>query len=524
MEYKQSIIVLLASMVFFCTCSTLDETLQGELDESKIIVDSTNTAGLLLGVYNSLEEAFTSHFSIFPLQELCTDEAIAPTRATDWDDNGVWRVLHQQKWDSNNEKIRECFNTLNGISYAATDILRYKPKPQEVAATRFIRAWVMYLILDMYDQVPYRDPGESLIVPARVRTGMDALNYIMSELNDVRNILPPGPIYQANKFAADVLLMKCYLNKAVYESRSAPVFRINDMNKVIELADGILQSNTFTLSDNYFDNFSPENSASGKENIFTLLNNAGNTSNNYLFLSWLLVVHYNSFFGQGWTGANGWATLSDFYNKFEVSDKRRGVAYSSVGAPPNAGNRINVGFLIGQQYNLVDDEPLQDRFGAPLIFTPEVKNIELGANLEVTGIRPIKYFPDFPNYFSPDNDFVFFRLSDVLLMKAEAILRGGTGTLVGPYPGTALGLVNYLRTHPSRWASALTALTENILLDERGRELWWEGWRRQDMIRFGKFLLPFQEKEYLSDKKYLIYPIPDEQLAVNPNLIQNPGY
>jgi hypothetical protein len=62
------------------------------------------------------------------------------------------------------------------------------------------------------------------------------------------------------------------------------------------------------------------------------------------------------------------------------------------------------------------------------------------------------------------------------------------------------------------------------MLDERGRELWWEGWRRQDMIRFGKFLLPFQEKDHHSEKKYLIYPIPDEQLAVNPNLEQNPGY
>jgi hypothetical protein len=62
------------------------------------------------------------------------------------------------------------------------------------------------------------------------------------------------------------------------------------------------------------------------------------------------------------------------------------------------------------------------------------------------------------------------------------------------------------------------------LIDERGRELWWEGWRRQDLVRFKKFLLPFQEKNYLSDPKYLVFPIPDDQLAVNPNLQQNPGY
>ena len=70
----------------------------------------------------------------------------------------------------------------------------------------------------------------------------------------------------------------------------------------------------------------------------------------------------------------------------------------------------------------------------------------------------------------------------------------------------------------------LSFVSLNDIYDERGRELWWEGWRRQDMIRFRTFLMNFQEKEYESDPKYLIYPIPDDQLAVNPNLKQNPGY
>ena len=70
----------------------------------------------------------------------------------------------------------------------------------------------------------------------------------------------------------------------------------------------------------------------------------------------------------------------------------------------------------------------------------------------------------------------------------------------------------------------MATVTIETLLAERGRELWWEGWRGQDMIRFKKFLLPFQEKTYSSDPKYLVFPIPDEQLAVNPNLHQNPGY
>ena len=415
---------------------------------------TSNTAILLQGLYNSLESVFTDHLTVFPLQELCTDEAIAPTRGQDWDDNGVWRAFHQQKWLSNNAKISDCFNGLNGIVYAATDLLRYNSTQQEQAEARFIRAWAMYLILDLYDQVPYRDPGESLIKAARVRKGVDALNYIISEINTVQSNLPDGPVYKANKYAAKFLLMKCYLNKAVYENRSNPIFGAADMNKVISLADEIINSNAFSFSANYFDNFAPDNTAIGKENIFTLLNVAGSTPNNNVFLAWIIGLHYSQA-----PATNGWTTLSVFYNKFEPIDKRRGVVYSSSGSPPNPSNEINAGFLIGQQYDYFTGDPLTDGTGAPLIFTPEVKNIETGSNLQVTGIRAIKYFPDWPNYFSPDNDFVFFRLSDVLLMKAEAILRGGTGTTAGSYGDNAKSIVNAIRTHPSRGATLLSSVS-----------------------------------------------------------------
>ena len=512
------IVFIVFGAVLLNSCSKLDEKFQGDLTQGGISSGTTNSAVLLQGVYNSLEKIFTYHLSVFPLQEVSTDELIFPTRGTDWDDNGVWRVIHQQKWLSNNDRIKNCFNSLNGIVYTATDLLKYNPTIQEQAEARFIRAWAMYLILDLFDQVPYREPGENLIQPSRVRKGLDALNYIISEITAVQSNLPV-PVFKANKAAAKVLLMKCYLNKAVYENRSNPAYSTTDMNKVINLADEIINSNAFTFSANYFDNFAPDNTIIGKENIFTQLNIAGSTPDNGLFLAWIIPFHYNQA-----PAANGWATLSDFYNKFEPTDKRRGVVYSSTGAPPNPANGINVGFLIGQQYNYFNGAALTDRPGAPLFFTPEVKNLETGANLEVTGIRPIKYFPDWQNYFSPNNDFVFFRLPDVLLMKAEAILRGGAATNAGSYGNTATLIVNAIRTDPSRGASALSSVSLDNIIDERGRELWLEGWRRQDLIRFKKFLQPFQEKNYVSDPKYLIFPIPDEQLAVNPNLQQNPGY
>ncbi|MEP7375860.1 MAG: RagB/SusD family nutrient uptake outer membrane protein [Chitinophagaceae bacterium] len=521
MAKKVTIVYFIFGIFILNGCSKLDEKFLGDTTQGGV-ASSANTTILLRSLYNSMTSVFTWVLNVFPLQEICTDEAIFPTRAGDWDDNGIWRSLHSQKWAANHDGIKNCFNSLNGINYEATDLLQYHPSNQQQAEARFIRAWVMYLLLDMYDQVPYRDPGENLTQPARVRTGTEALSYIISELNAIESDLPVGPPYKANKYAAKVLLMKCYLNKMVYENRSEPVPNTDNMNEVIGLADEIITSGAFTFSTNYFDNFAPDNTTSGKENIFTLLNEAGSTPHNSMGIAWFMVLHYNQDFG---IGVNGCSTLSDFYNKFEPTDKRRGTVYSSAGSPPNPANEINAGFLIGQQYDYFSGAPLTDRKGVRLlIFTPEVKNIETGANNEVTGIRPIKYFPDWTNLFSPDNDFVFFRLSDVLLMKAEAILRGGAATNAGAYGSTALSIINAIRTDPSRGASALASASLNDIYDERGRELWWENWRRQDMIRFKKFLLPFQEKNYLSDSKYLVFPIPDEQLAVNPNLTQNPGY
>jgi hypothetical protein len=319
--------------------------------------------------------------------------------------------------------------------------------------------------------------------------------------------------------------MKCYLNKAVYNNRSnPPAADPTDMNKVISLADSIIQRKQFDFSDNYFDNFSPTNGTKSRENIFT---QASSFSGNYsVFLSWIAVSEYNQF--PGFFTANGFSTLSDFYDKFDSNDKRKGIYYPYLpNSLPNPGHRVNVGFLIGQQYDLNVDTALSDKNQGtpiPLSYTRDIHNIELGPNLLMPGIRPLKYAPDFLLYYVGSNEFVYFRFPDVLLMKAEAILRGGTGTPAGPYGSDAKSIVNSIRTDPSRGTSALTNVTLDTLYNERGRELWWENWRRQDMIRFGKFLHPFQEKEYESDAKYLLFPIPYEQIGVNHNLQQNQGY
>jgi len=133
------------------------------------------------------------------------------------------------------------------------------------------------------------------------------------------------------------------------------------------------------------------------------------------------------------------------------------------------------------------------------------------------GLRVVKYPIDFENFNNPENDYALIRFADVLLMKAEAILRGGTDS----QGQSALAIVNDLRT--VRGASALGSLDLTELLKERSRELYWEGWRRNDQIRFGTYLNAFQQKP-VSTEKFLLFPIPPDVLSVSPNLKQNPGY
>ncbi|MBC6699730.1 RagB/SusD family nutrient uptake outer membrane protein [Hymenobacter puniceus] len=502
------------------TSCDVDETLQGQLALDQI--PRGDPAALLQGVYNAQRDPIQGHVSVFALAEVSTDARIMPTRGPDWDDNGKWRALFNHTWDGNNERVRDTFNQLEGIIFASTDLLRFDPTTQQQAESRFLRAWATFLLLDLYDQVLYREPGEPLNELAKVRKGSEALNYIVSELTAIQANLPDAPVSRATKDAARVLLMKCYLNKGVYANRASPTFAAADMNQVIRLADEIINSNRYQFTPNFFDNFAPNNGAIGRENIFTQENtfgNAGPTRD-----SWKFVSHYNM---RPVDGYNGPATTAEFYDLFEATDKRRGVAYDVAGGPANPGRRINVGFLIGQQYNLTNDAPLTTRGGAPLAFTKEINLSETGPDLEAKGIRPLKYPVDYVSEGKGgngcENDHVTFRLADVLLMKAEAILRGGTPTSAGTYGNSALTIVNTLRTHPSRGASALGSITLDVLLAERGRELYGESWRRQDMIRFGRFLQARKDKPQ-SDPKYLLYPIPKNQVDINRNIVQNPGY
>ncbi|RAJ01587.1 putative outer membrane starch-binding protein [Chitinophaga skermanii] len=494
------------------SCTKLDEELRSTITREQ--ADSVITVpSLLLRAYNGLQLPYQDQSNFWALQEMTSDEAVAPTRGGDWDDNGAWRSLKLHTWDADHSTVGAAFRNILQLQFFATNVLEFKPSPRQAAEAKFLRAFSMFSTLDGWGQVPYREPNENLLLPPKVLKGTEAADFIIKDLEAVIKDLPTDvPAFTASQNAGKVLLMKLYLNKGVFANPRQPSFQAADMQKVIALADEIIATAKYSITDKYFDNFARDNNQISTENIFTQENGPGlstSRAGNAVFCHWAPTLHYN----QDPSGWNGFATTGEFYDLFEATDVRRGGAYKNVTELTGT----KVGFLIGQQINK-DSVKLVDRKGNLLIFTRQLALKESGNDLEVKGIRVVKYPPDMltangKNSNSAENDYVFFRYADVLLMKAEAQLRSGaTG---------ALTIVNDLRT--KRKATALGAVTLDDILKERGREFYWEGWRRQDLIRFGKFTAIWDLKP-TDDPKYILFPIPNNDLAVNPNLKQNDGY
>ncbi|WP_202552283.1 RagB/SusD family nutrient uptake outer membrane protein [Ginsengibacter hankyongi] len=543
-------------------CTKLNGKLNGTLSTSQAAaaLGPAGTGYLLAGAYADLT-FLAGQDQLFSLEENTADESLVPTRGGDWDDNGVWRVLHNHTWDANHGQLLSVFNNLNKLNFDATNVLGYNPTPAQAAQAKVLRAYALFYLLDLYGQFPIRNPGDNLLLAPDVKAGAEAADFIISELTAAVADLPAATGSNANianKDVANTLLMKCYLQKGTFANRAAPTFDPADLAKVVSIGTAIIASNTYSYSPNYFDNFSPNNHGT-KEAIF-MYPNTGGVSTNHAGTEarWNMTLHYNSWDKQapnaGW---NGFSTISDFYNSFgattaTLASNRVGGFFTGVGAKNNAdtlldqrlGGRttsnltdyqtsgIRSGFLIGQQYDETGAAE-KDRKGNPLAFDPAIAADmkETGTNLEITGIRVIKYPPDYNHYGGPaNNNLMIFRYPDVVLMVAEAKLRIDASEGTNNAPGHALGMVNDLRA--ARSAAPLPSITlvntsniyaVNTLLAERGREFYWESLRRTDLERFGVYNTIWQYKP-TDDPKNLLFPVPSQALAANPNLKQNPGY
>lgn len=489
----------------------------------------SDVGGAVSDLYNSLNGHIGEQANFFALNEVTTDELLVPTRGTDWGDNGIWRQLHNHTWNSEHAYILAVWDQFNQNVFRATLAIDERSNATSEgdittlkAEARLIRAFSMWVVLDHFGIAPFREPDDAPSVLPVVLSRTEAMEFV---LDDIRKALPDlpesGPSAgnnRLNKAAANMLLAKVLINAHIYDGTRTPT--TENMQAVIDAVDEI-EADGYSLQAGFFELFE---SSLDNETIWFLETSVGNRMWNGL--------HYNQapeIAGGGW---NGFSTLSEFYDLFEGDantnvagsgqEERRGfvptegLPLASVAGGVDEdedgiadGSEIGFGFLIGQQFD-ADGTALEDRTGAPLTFSRDYPG--LATSNERSGIRVLKYSPRFGAFVAHE---IVFRYADAHLLRAEAMLRMNNDPT---------SEVNELRT--IRGAQALTTVTEQDLIDERGRELYIELWRRNDLIRFGEFTRDweFKDSDAINNSIRELFPIPLRALTANPNLSQNEGY
>ncbi|UZT96255.1 RagB/SusD family nutrient uptake outer membrane protein [Chryseobacterium fluminis] len=267
-------------------CTNLDEKVIDEVMGSENI----DPEAALTAAYSQLGEGtFVDHGNVFALQEYSTDEAMLPTRGSDWGDGGKWRAMHEFTWDAGNDVVKTTWNNLNfGITKSLTAISSIEKssianKALFLAEAKGLLVFYTYTTLDLYGQAPYRDPG-NLSAPIEIRKAETAIDALITE---VEGLIPNlADIKTQNthagrftKQAAYALLADMYLNRAVLKNKTASNFNFlepavngggTDMDKVIEYSNLLINNPNFSLESNYFHNFDINNDTS-KEMIFTVV-------------------------------------------------------------------------------------------------------------------------------------------------------------------------------------------------------------------------------------------------------------
>ncbi len=524
---KYRLLVPFLITVFLMSSCSLDITETDSLKTkgaSAVFNGVENPAGSLNSIYNNISGQTEDQSNLYSLTEVSTDELLVPTRGTDWGDNGIWRTVHVHTFGPTHAQVIGVWNDKNAAVLRCTEVIDplSKATAAQVAEAKFARAYNMWIVMDFWGQVPFRNPTDGPDVTPSVKTRKEAYDFVVKDLTEAIADLPASAPTSANKqrpvkATARFLLAKVKLNSIVYNG----AYGATDLDDVISLVNAI-EADGYAMVSNYFNIFVGP-TFTNTDVIWNVQAGTGNRMWNGL--------HYNQAknnevggtgtnSGGGW---NGFSTLTEFYQKFEGpagsnalgggQEERRG--FTQTLASTNAVNEgFGFGFQFGQMYGWKDGAAvaLKDRNGNPLVFTQAFAESGLIGNNETKGARLLKYSPANGAF---RGGVVMARFADAHLMRAEARLRKGDAA-------TALANVNQLRALRTT-TTALASLDLPKMLDERGRELYTEGWRRNDMIRFGVFKAAKQFKP-AGDGHTDIFPIPASALLSNPGLKQNPGY
>ncbi|MEI6949047.1 RagB/SusD family nutrient uptake outer membrane protein [Paraflavisolibacter sp. H34] len=531
---------LLALSLGMTACTKLKDKSYNEVIESQFSPETSQDVAALVGAaYVDWRLLLNDWNGVWRAQEVSGDQVVIPARPNGWVDGGVYRRIHEHKWTADEEIVTNGWNrTYRGITTTNRIIYQIESgripvttgKEAILAELKVLRASYYYVLCDFFGNVPIVDRFD---VPEgflpKQNTRKEVYDFVVKEITDNLPLLSakndPSTYGRFNKWAAYTLLAKMYLNAEVYTGTPA-------WQQVISACDAVINSGAgYTLEGAQKSVFRTENQNS-KEIIFALPFDEKYVTNWNAFDLHMETLQpenqatYN-FQGAPWGGI---CAIPQYISTFDTDD-----------------NRYKLNWIKGQQYTAAG-QPINATLGAfagkPLAYVNEVPGVDKSE--AVHGFRLGKFEYKQGAAVQLSNDYPLLRYADVLLMKAEALLRTGQADAAA-----ALVTQVRLRNFPDNPAKAtvtgadlqkgssysyglrnhLTSTTEGgadiqygRFLDELGWEFEQEGRRRQDLVRFGVFT----RKSWLShtpngDYRSL-FPIPRVELNKNANLVQNKGY
>lgn len=537
---KKFLSCLFLASVALCFCGCLDEHPKDQIDQEAIYNNADNIyKNAVASLYNYIgsnqesERLQGTCRGIYDYNTLTTDEAMIPIRGGDWYDGGLWENMYQHQWNANDIYFYNVWKylfkviVLSNQSLSVIDSHRNLLSDQQASAfsaeVRAIRALFYYYAMDMFGRIPIVTSYNVNLKQVVQNERSEVFRFIFNELQAVAPLLADehsnirGDYYgRVTRPVANFLLAKLALNAEVYtvdnwtsgsrQNGKNIFFHVNGKKKnawetCIWYCEQLRQEG-YELENDYASNFAVHNESS-KENIFTipLDKNLYPNEYHYLFRS----RHYQHGGAYGGASENGTcATISTV--------KAYGYATAHVD------NRFYTNFYADTVF--VDGKKVYLDNGEPLVYRPLELKLNLSASpyKQTAGARVAKYEVDRTAYSDGkqvDNDIVLFRYGDALLMESEAKVRNGED-------GSAE--LNAIR---QRAGMPLVEANLDNILKERLLELVWEGWRRQDLIRFDKFTKAYDQRTPIDGEETgftTVFPIPQKCLELNKSYKQNYGY